>query len=528
MSTRLRGLIVFLVIILVAVVFCAYIPFVAMPNAGIGIALPVITVPGEVVVENGFFGIDLTNTIIGTILADIMVLLFVAIGWFASKGWTKEVPNKAQALVETVVGGIYNFLKGLGGTRFRTAPMLWPIAGTIFVFLLAGNWMKLFPGVETVGKMHCAHVGFNGYPIVQGATDNSWLLYVDTPLNAGEPQSEAEEHVCEEFFKYKEFERFEGATTREALATSLDDGEIILTQRQEALAALQANPQDNEEYAAQLLEAEEAVALAERNVERQRIRLESFEQSGTLEPRIERLREEIAALEAAPAEAADDHSEEAVVVEGEGEEAEVVATTPVVTVEDLRAELDELEAQYNLAQTQLQYPGATVALTTEQLNKGVIPYKFHITPFVRGPATDLSLTFALAIMAMVLVQAYGVWAQGPAYFEKFINISALGNLGKKPLGAIDFIVGLIEIISEIGKIVSLAFRLFGNLFAGGVALMAISFLVSMLVPVIIFGLEVIIGSVQALVFAVLFVVFAVQAMESHHGGDEHDHEHAEH
>jgi len=525
MNARIRGLIIFLVIIFVAVFFCAYIPFVAMPGAGIGIALPVITVPGEIVVEGGFFGVDLTNTIIGTLLADIMVLLFVALGWFASKGWTKEVPNKAQALVEAVVGGIYNFLKGLGGARFRTAPMLWPIAGTIFIFLLAGNWMKLFPGVETVGKMHCAHVGFNGYPIVQGATDTSWILYVDAPLNAGEPQTEEEEHVCEEYFKYKEYTRFEGETSAEALSTAVADAEIIANDAAQALDALKAAPADTEEYAAQLLEAEEAFGLAERNLERAKIRLESFEQIEALEPQLETLREGLARLQAEPAAEEGDHSEDAAATEGEGE---VANTTPIPTVEQLETEISALEAQLNTAQTQLQYPGATVTLTEEQLNKGVLPYKFHITPFVRGPATDLSLTFALAIMAMVLVQAYGVWAQGPAYFEKFINISALGNLGKKPLGAIDFIVGLIEIISEIGKIVSLAFRLFGNLFAGGVALMAISFLVSMLVPGIIFGLEVIIGSVQALVFAVLFVVFAVQAMESHHGGDEHDHEHAEH
>jgi F-type H+-transporting ATPase subunit a len=63
------------------------------------------------------------------------------------------------------------------------------------------------------------------------------------------------------------------------------------------------------------------------------------------------------------------------------------------------------------------------------------------------------------------------------------------------------------------------------LFAGGVALMAISFLVAMLVPGLIYGLEIIIGAVQALVFAVLTLVFSVQAMEAHHGDDaEHGHE----
>jgi len=159
------------------------------------------------------------------------------------------------------------------------------------------------------------------------------------------------------------------------------------------------------------------------------------------------------------------------------------------------------------------------------VDDGAVPYIFHITPFVRGAATDLSLTFALAIMSIVLVQVYGVYALGPAYFDKFLNIPALGNLSKKPLGAIDFVVGLIEIISEVGKIISLAFRLFGNLFAGGVALMAVTFLVALLIPGVIYGLEIIIGTVQALVFAVLTLVFAVQAMEAHHGDDEHEHEH---
>ena len=83
-------------------------------------------------------------------------------------------------------------------------------------------------------------------------------------------------------------------------------------------------------------------------------------------------------------------------------------------------------------------------------------------------------------------------------------------------------VGVIEIISEIGKIVSLAFRLFGNIFAGGVALLVVMFLVDNLIPGVIILLEIVIGAVQALVFAVLTLVFSVQAMEHH--GDDHDHD----
>ena len=191
--------------------------------------------------------------------------------------------------------------------------------------------------------------------------------------------------------------------------------------------------------------------------------------------------------------------------------------------EEASAEAAAAEQAALLAETQLVYPEAQFALTAEEIEKGVEPYIFAVTPFLRGPATDLSLAFALALISVVLVQAYGVYALGPAYFEKFINVSALGNLGKKPLGLIDFVVGLIEIISEIGKIVSLAFRLFGNLFAGGVVLMVMAFLVATIIPGVFIGLEIIIGLAQAMVFGVLTLVFSVQAMEAHHGDDHDDH-----
>jgi hypothetical protein len=171
------------------------------------------------------------------------------------------------------------------------------------------------------------------------------------------------------------------------------------------------------------------------------------------------------------------------------------------------------------------YPHATYPLTAEQLDKGVVPYHFVITPFVRGATTDLNLTVGLALVSVIAVQVFGVMAQGPNYFQKFVNLRALGNLGKKPLGAIDFVVGVIEIISEIGKIISLAFRLFGNMFAGGILLIVMAFLVAALLPLIFIGLEVIITTVQALVFAVLTLVFASQAMEGHHGDEEHGEAH---
>lgn len=103
MNARQRGIIIFVVLVVVGVLFCGLAPFVWMPAAGIGMALPVIAVPGEVVTPGGLFGIDLTNTLIGTILADLMVLAFALLAWRASRGWTKEVPGRFQAFAETIV-----------------------------------------------------------------------------------------------------------------------------------------------------------------------------------------------------------------------------------------------------------------------------------------------------------------------------------------------------------------------------------------------------------------------------------------
>lgn len=544
-NPRSRGCLIFAIMVVVGVVFCGLFPFVIMPSWGIGMALPVIAVPGEVVVEKGLFGIDLTNTLIGTILADIMVLIFALAAWRASRGWTKEIPGRFQSFAETLVEGFYGFLRGIGGDRLRTAPFLWPLVATIFLFLLAGNLLKLFPGVETVGKIHCAHVGINGYPITQGTmSDSSYILFVDSALNSGTPQTEESEHACHEYFEEHAWDRLTVAPDAE-LGTVIDelDAERISLEEQIAAAA-----------------TDEEAAELEHDLEIVNERIESAEHVEELEASVASLESRIATLKASTADAhgeeADhgDASEEAIeevtddadavpneeavtgeeaveeVVE-EGAEAVAIAEAaddPDAELIALEAELAEQQTALNLAYSQLQYPHASLALSEEQLARGAIPYIFHITPYVRGPATDLSLTIALAIMSVLLVQVYGVYALGPAYFEKFINVTALGNLNKKPMGAIDFLVGLIEIISEIGKVVSLAFRLFGNLFAGGVALMAISFLVALLVPGVIYGLELIIGAVQALVFSVLTLVFSVQAMEAHHG-DDHEHEHpAEH
>ena len=89
-------------------------------------------------------------------------------------------------------------------------------------------------------------------------------------------------------------------------------------------------------------------------------------------------------------------------------------------------------------------------------------------------------------------------------------------------GIIDVFVGLLEFISELSRIISFTFRLFGNIFAGEVLLLMMTFLVPFVLADIFYALELFVGLIQAFVFAILTLVFAVSAVTVH-GGD-HDEE----
>jgi F-type H+-transporting ATPase subunit a len=145
----------------------------------------------------------------------------------------------------------------------------------------------------------------------------------------------------------------------------------------------------------------------------------------------------------------------------------------------------------------------------------------EVVPFLRGSATDLNFTFALAVIAVVMIQVFGVWALGAAYFGKFINVG--GMINRPFFGVIDFGVGLLELVSEFAKILSFGFRLFGNIFAGALLLSILGALTAIIIPSMLYVLEIFVGLIQAYVFAMLALVFMSQATISHHapGGDEH-------
>lgn len=146
-----------------------------------------------------------------------------------------------------------------------------------------------------------------------------------------------------------------------------------------------------------------------------------------------------------------------------------------------------------------------------------------IVPFLRPGATDLNFTLAFALIAMTMVQYFGIKYLGVrGYLSKFFPFIAPGfgkEVAKNPVKAIDPAVGILELISEFSKIISFAFRLLGNIFAGMVLLFVIAFLLPV-ANIAFFGLEFFVGLIQALVFGLLTLIFMTSATTSHHG-DEH-------
>lgn len=122
-------------------------------------------------------------------------------------------------------------------------------------------------------------------------------------------------------------------------------------------------------------------------------------------------------------------------------------------------------------------------------------------PLFRAGTADLNTTLALALVAVVVIQITGLKTMGVDYLGKFFNF-------KSPMG---FFVGALELVSEVSRIISFAFRLFGNIFAGEVLLTVVAFLIPVIAPIPFLGLELFVGVIQALVFSMLTAVFLLLA-----------------
>lgn len=129
----------------------------------------------------------------------------------------------------------------------------------------------------------------------------------------------------------------------------------------------------------------------------------------------------------------------------------------------------------------------------------------EFTPLLRAPASDLNFTLALGLLTVIAINIFGAKALGiRAHLGKYFQF-------RNPVMAF---VGLLELVSEFAKVISFSFRLFGNILAGEVLLIIVSFLVPYAAPLPFLFLEIFVGFVQAFVFAMLALVFiAIHTVE---------------
>jgi F-type H+-transporting ATPase subunit a len=130
---------------------------------------------------------------------------------------------------------------------------------------------------------------------------------------------------------------------------------------------------------------------------------------------------------------------------------------------------------------------------------GLLP-GYNYTPWLRAANSDLNVTAAMAIVVFFLVQGFALKTQGIGrYFKEFVVPNPL------------------HILSELSRPLSLSFRLFGNIFAGEVLLTTMTALIPIGIPIVFIGLEVFVGTVQALIFSMLTLVFLTIATTEHGG-----------
>jgi F-type H+-transporting ATPase subunit a len=151
---------------------------------------------------------------------------------------------------------------------------------------------------------------------------------------------------------------------------------------------------------------------------------------------------------------------------------------------------------------------------------------------LRAANTDFNTPLALALITFLTVEFMGFKRLGVGYLGKFFTWGDFGRaVGKIFKGKFDVmallagfimgVVGLLELLSEVIRIISLTFRLFGNMLAGEIVLLVIAYVVPYVVPVVFYGFEAFFGVIQALVFASLTIVYISLSVTGHHTEEQH-------
>jgi F-type H+-transporting ATPase subunit a len=152
----------------------------------------------------------------------------------------------------------------------------------------------------------------------------------------------------------------------------------------------------------------------------------------------------------------------------------------------------------------------------------------ELVPLFRPTNSDLNMTLAMAVFSVIASHIFGIAAIGFfKYANKFIKVWDLVTSVRKGgmsifVAVVEFAVGIIEVFSEVAKMVSLSLRLFGNIFAGEVLLTVLAGLIAYGVPLPFMLLEVLVGLIQAIVFSMLTLVYLTIATTPIHAHDDHE------
>ena len=141
----------------------------------------------------------------------------------------------------------------------------------------------------------------------------------------------------------------------------------------------------------------------------------------------------------------------------------------------------------------------------------------HFVPFFYPGATDLNFTLMLAIVAFFTIEVLGIATLGVAKYAGKFFVNPIRN----PLGAA---IGVIELVTEFARLISFSFRLFGNIFAGKVLILVAMFFAPLFLPIPILAFELVVGLIQAAIFALLTLFFTKSAIALH---DDHEAHHSE-
>ena len=476
---------------------------------------PVIAIAPEPVFSIGSY------TVSNTILSAWVVIALLLIGAYFVYRRTRDiekamVPSGLQNIVEMMYEAFFGIVEQVVGAR--NGRKFFPVIFTIFIFLLFGNWFGLFPWNNVIGQVenvreHYLHelevsVEEVREELAQGeraispaeieAINHAFANAYFAPIHFGLDDHEHADEVIDEIREHH-LSATEHAVRSEfavnPIPTSTAAPDVI-----EALQARLKSAGLNEAQAEEAIVYNLPLGAADVELVKAEGPILSGEGLKIIPPRT---------LFDTPRDFSYNAFTEPLVIEpgADGSVAQLCLIECELPIGDHEPQaapttLNTAHIGFVLRLEEQGFAGQTVG---------------HVFPFFRAIATDVNLPLALALWSLIMVQVWGVSAVGLANnFGKYLGLGSHAVV-KGPMG---LFVGILEIISEVGRIISFTFRLFGNIFAGEVALFIAMFLVAFIVPSVFFGLEIFVGFIQAFVFAMLTLVFAGAAVAGHGDHDE--------